>query len=108
MLVFTLYSVIICFLQPIRSWWFCAKLASDQHYEVTGDESPRGRDTDDSGDYEDIADVYSQDMINTVDMDDTGSIDFPEFLKMMSLIVDSEIEDNEIRQKFEVFDGVSI
>ena len=44
-------------------------------------------------------------MINTVDMDDTGSIDF---IKMMLLIVDSEIEDNEIRQKFEVFDGVSI
>ena len=52
------------------------------------------------GDYEEIADVHSQDMINTVDMDGTGSIDFPEFLKMMSLIVDSEIEDNEIRQKF--------
>ena len=46
-------------------------------------------------------------MINTVDMDGTGSIDFPEFLKMMSLKVDSEVEDDQIRQAFQVFDGVT-
>ena len=46
-------------------------------------------------------------MINTVDMDGTGSIDFPEFLKMMSLKVDSEVEDDQIRQAFKVFNGVT-
>ena len=45
-------------------------------------------------------------MINQVDMDGTGSIDFPEFLKMMSLKVDIETEDDQIMQAFQVFDGV--
>ncbi len=47
-------------------------------------------------------------MINDVDSDGSGSIDFPEFLKMMAKkISDMEMED-EIREAFRVFDRVSI
>eukprot|EP00092_Neocalanus_flemingeri_P056876 GFUD01067478.1.p1 GENE.GFUD01067478.1~~GFUD01067478.1.p1 ORF type:complete len:150 (-),score=53.36 GFUD01067478.1:94-543(-) len=46
-----------------------------------------------------------QDMVNQVDKDGTGSIDFPEFLEMMSLKSDSENAEDEIREAFQVFDG---
>merc|ERR1711893_507360 len=46
-----------------------------------------------------------QDMVNQVDKDGTGSIDFPEFLMMMSLKIDSENAEDEIREAFQVFDG---
>ena len=45
-------------------------------------------------------DNVCQDMVNQVDQDGTGSIDFPEFLMMMALKAD------EIREAFRVFDGV--
>ena len=47
-------------------------------------------------------------MVNQVDKDGTGSIDFPEFLMMMSLKADAENAEDEIREAFQVFDGVSI
>ena len=47
-----------------------------------------------------------QDMVNQVDKDGTGSIDFPEFLMMMALKADSENAEDEIREAFQVFDGV--
>ena len=47
-------------------------------------------------------------MVNQVDKDGTGSIDFPEFLMMMALKVDSENAEDEIREAFQVFDGVKI
>jgi len=46
-----------------------------------------------------------QDMVNQVDKDGTGSIDFPEFLMMMSLKADAENAEDEIREAFQVFDG---
>merc|ERR1711872_961389 len=46
-----------------------------------------------------------QDMVNQVDKDGTGSIDFPEFLMMMSLKIDSENAEDEMREAFQVFDG---
>ena len=48
-----------------------------------------------------------QDMVNQVDKDGTGSIDFPEFLMMMALKADSENAEDEIREAFQVFDGVT-
>ena len=45
-------------------------------------------------------------MVNQVDKDGTGSIDFPEFLMMMAIKVDSENAEDEIREAFQVFDGV--
>ena len=47
-------------------------------------------------------------MVNQVDKDGTGSIDFPEFLMMMSIKADSENAEDEIREAFQVFDGVRI
>ena len=47
-------------------------------------------------------------MVNQVDTDGTGSIDFPEFLMMMCLKADSENAEDEIREAFKVFDGVRI
>jgi calmodulin len=45
-----------------------------------------------------------QDMINEVDADGNGTIDFPEFLTMMARkMKDTESED-EIREAFKVFD----
>ena len=46
--------------------------------------------------------------MNQVDKDGTGSIDFPEFLMMMELRADSENAEDEIREAFQVFDGVNI
>ena len=51
-------------------------------------------------------DYIIQDMVNQVDKDGTGSIDFPEFLMMMALKADSENAEDEIREAFQVFDGV--
>ena len=48
-----------------------------------------------------------KDMVNQVDKDGTGSIDFPEFLMMMALKADSENAEDEIREAFQVFDGVT-
>ena len=47
-----------------------------------------------------------EDMVNQVDKDGTGSIDFPEFLMMMALKVDADNAEDEIREAFQVFDGV--
>ena len=46
-------------------------------------------------------------MINTVDKDGTGSIDFPEFLMMMKLKVQDQNQEEDIREAFKVFDNVS-
>merc|ERR1712183_384652 len=45
------------------------------------------------------------DMVNQVDKDGTGMIDFPEFLMMMSLKADYENAEDQIREAFQVFDG---
>ena len=42
-----------------------------------------------------------------MDKDGTGSIDFPEFLMMMALKADYENAEDQIREAFQVFDGVS-
>ena len=46
-----------------------------------------------------------KDMVNEVDKDGTGSIDFPEFLTMMSLKINEENAEEELREAFQVFDG---
>ena len=53
-----------------------------------------------------LANYIIQDMVNQVDKDGTGSIDFPEFLMMMAIKADSENAEDEIREAFQVFDGV--
>ena len=55
----------------------------------------------------DKATCIFKDMINQVDKDGTGNLDFPEFLMMMSFKADSENAEDEIREAFQVFDGVS-
>ena len=47
-------------------------------------------------------------MVNEVDKDGTGSIGFPEFLAMMALKINDQNAEDEIREAFKVFDGVSI
>ena len=47
-------------------------------------------------------------MINAVDKDGSGSIDFPEFLMMMKLKVQDQNQEEEIREAFKVFDNVSL
>ena len=47
-----------------------------------------------------------QDMVNQVDKDGSGMLDFPEFLMMMALKVDADNAEDEIREAFQVFDGV--
>ena len=51
---------------------------------------------------------HFQDLINTVDKDGTGNIDFPEFLMMMKLKVQDQNQEEDIREAFTVFDNVSI
>ncbi|KAL0064558.1 hypothetical protein AAF712_008503 [Marasmius tenuissimus] len=48
--------------------------------------------------------VELQDMINEVDADGNGTIDFSEFLSMMSKKVHHADSEEEIRQAFKVFD----
>ena len=50
--------------------------------------------------------LHFQDMVNEVDKDGTGSIDFPEFLAMMALKINEQNAEDEIREAFKVFDGV--
>ena len=45
--------------------------------------------------------------MNEVDKDGTGSIDFPEFLMMMAMKINEQNAEDEIREAFKVFDGVS-
>ena len=45
-------------------------------------------------------------MVQEVDKDGTGNIDFPEFLTMMGIKVSEENADEELRETFRVFDGV--
>ncbi len=45
-------------------------------------------------------------MVNEVDKDGTGSIDFPEFLSMMAMKINEQNAEDEIREAFKVFDGV--
>merc|ERR1711974_548972 len=45
-----------------------------------------------------------QDMINNVDSDCNGTIDFPEFLTMMARKMNSDEREEEIREAFCVFD----
>ena len=47
-----------------------------------------------------------QDLVGQVDKDGTGSIDFPEFLQMMTLKYEEENAEDEIRTAFQVFDTV--
>lgn len=46
----------------------------------------------------------SQDMINEVDADGNGTIDFPEFLTMMARKMKNTDSEEEIREAFRVFD----
>merc|ERR1712142_103639 len=46
-----------------------------------------------------------QDMINEVDKDGTGFIEFPQFLYMMAKKENDEDAEEEIREAFKVFDG---
>ena len=46
-------------------------------------------------------------MINEVDKDGTGLIEFPQFLYMMAKKENDEDAEDEIREAFKVFDGVS-
>jgi len=50
-------------------------------------------------------DAELQDMVNDVDKDGTGSIDFPQFLSMMALKINDQNAEDEIREAFKVFDG---
>ena len=45
-----------------------------------------------------------QDMINEVDVDHNGTIDFPEFLTMMASQMNSDACEEEIQEAFRVFD----
>ena len=54
-----------------------------------------------------LGNTTTQDLINTVDKDGTGSIDFPEFLMMMKLKVQDQNQEEDIREAFKVFDNVS-
>ena len=48
-----------------------------------------------------------KDMINEVDKDGTGLVEFPVFLYMMAKKENDETAEDEIREAFKVFDGVS-
>ena len=47
-------------------------------------------------------------MINEVDKDGTGIVEFPVFLYMMAKKENDELAEDEIREAFKVFDGVDI
>ncbi len=47
-----------------------------------------------------------QDLVNVVDKDGTGPIDFPEFLQMMRIKVHDQNQEEDIREAFQVFDSV--
>ena len=52
--------------------------------------------------------VWLQDMVNEVDSDATGDIQFPNFLQLMARKYSENNAEDEIREAFRVFDSVSI
>ena len=48
-----------------------------------------------------------QDMVNELDKDATGYLQFPNFLSLMSKRYNDQNAEDEIREAFRVFDGVS-
>merc|ERR1712012_684065 len=48
-----------------------------------------------------------QDMVNEIDKDATGTIKFPNFLDLMAVKFSDNNAEDEIREAFKVFDGVS-
>lgn len=53
---------------------------------------------------ENPTDAEVQDMINEIDFDGNGSIEFPEFLRMMAKKVSDLYAEDEIREAFQFFD----
>jgi calmodulin len=53
---------------------------------------------------QDPSDGELQDMVNEVDTDKTGTIDFQEFLAMMSIQLPASDFEHEMRMAFQVFD----
>ena len=51
-----------------------------------------------------LTETELQDMINEVDADGNGTIDFPEFLTMMARKTDGMYSEAEVRKAFKVFD----
>ena len=51
-----------------------------------------------------LTEAELQDMINEVDADGNGTIDFPEFLTMMARRVGDTDSEEEIKEAFKVFD----
>ena len=56
--------------------------------------------------FQEIIFNFVQDMINEVDKDGTGLVEFPVFLYMMAKKENDETAEDEIREAFKVFDGV--
>ena len=52
--------------------------------------------------------ILLKDMINEVDKDGTGLVEFPVFLFMMAKKENDETAEDEIREAFKVFDGVRL
>ena len=50
--------------------------------------------------------LHLQDLIHAVDKNGNGSIDFPEFLLMMSIKMNDAVYEDKIREAFKVFDYV--
>ena len=57
---------------------------------------------------EEVKFCCGQDMINDVDKDGTGLLNFPNFLYMMAKKENDEEAEDEIREAFKVFDGVCL
>jgi len=53
---------------------------------------------------QDLTESQLQDMINEVDENGNGTIDFPEFLTMMERKMKTDENDEEIREAFQMFD----
>merc|ERR1711936_754738 len=54
------------------------------------------------------AEAVIQDMVNQVDKDGSGMLDFPEFLMMMALKADYENAEDQIREAFQVLMGTAM
>ena len=86
LLIFNLKIVYYC-LSSIRSYISLQKIVNEQKYTIKY--------------------IFKQDMINEVDADGNGTIDFPEFLTMMARKMKDTDSEEEIREAFRVFDKVS-
>ncbi|KAL1857383.1 Calmodulin [Paecilomyces lecythidis] len=89
---------------PSSVWDLSTELIADREFWQTGQITTKELGTVMRSLGQNPSESELQDMINEVDADNNGTIDFPEFLTMMARKMKDTDSEEEIREAFKVFD----